>query len=149
MSKSPSSRRRPRGRYRYSDDCRRPFPNVEPATLHCATYEITPLGRVYRDDGLLLRPRVHNLHIQLNSGHKACSLPKAVYEVFGRKSKKMPRTYGPVDWVPWVHPDGEIDEATGRRSCSVKHVVLANRFDLIRIARGTMPLEQLKTVKIR
>ena len=142
MSKDPSTRRRGVGRYRFADDYRVPFPGATPASISHAAYVLTPLGRVYRDDGFLLRPSADKLRVKLNGKSVVRSLPNAVYKAFGRK--KMP----PL-WVVWVPPDAPIDEVTGRRSCSVKNVVLVNRGDLIRLAAGTIKLEQIKRTKIR
>ena len=66
MSKNPSTRRRGVGRYRFADDYRVPFPGATPASISHAAYVLTPLGRVYRDDGFLLRPSADKLRVKLN-----------------------------------------------------------------------------------
>ena len=145
MSKRLTSRRRRGyGRFRLSDDCRAPFPGLTPRGPHCATYELTALGRVYRDDGRLLLPSPGKYsRIRLNDRKNVRSLPKALYTLFGTKPLPSPL------WCPWILPSAPIDELTGRRSYSMKHLRLAFRPDLQRLGFGTITAEQVQTVRAR
>lgn len=160
MSKSSSYRPRGLGRFRVSDDYRVLFPDHTPPSDRSAQYFLTSLGRVYRDDGLLLRPRAKDLRVKFNNGVVLKSVPVAVYKAFGRKAPKVGRVLHagksdvPVDpedacWRPWVSPLAPIDDKTGRRSCATRYVKLAFAGDLIRLSHGTITPKQVKTMRIR
>lgn len=121
-----------------SDDCKVLFPNHEPASIFRAYYYVTPLGRVYRDDGRLLRPHAKTLKVKLNHGQVYMSVPAAIYAAFGNIDKGS-------QFVPWVPPDALIDELTGRRSCDVRTLRLVHHGNLVRLGHGTLKLADLRT----
>lgn len=128
------------GKFRLSDEHRVLFPGLEPTGLHAAWYYITPLGRVYRDDGRLLKPHAKTLKVKLNGGRVYRSVPAAVYAAFGNVKK------GAL-FIPWVPEDAPLDELTGRRTCDIRKIRLVHRGNLIRLAQGSIEPSQLKTYK--
>jgi hypothetical protein len=104
-------------------------------------YYITALGRVYRDDGRLMKIEA-NLHVNLNRHpNTQKSLPKAVALAFGLK----PPSYGAA-WRAWVDPDGPIDPLTGRLRCSVADIVYVPHSELIAYyMSGKDPAKKPKT----
>jgi hypothetical protein len=69
-----------------TDDVKVKLPDYEPKSDRAAHYNITPMGRVYRDDGKLLRPHPETLKIGLGGGGQSRSLPRLVFRAFGRST---------------------------------------------------------------
>ena len=142
MSRRPSlfEPSRSIGKFSLSDEHRVLFPGLTPAGVRSARYYVTPLGRVYRDDGRLLRPHERTLKVKLNGGRVYRSVPAAVFAAFGNVNRSKP-------YIAWVPEDAPIDELTGRRSCDIRELKLVKRGELIKLARGTLEREQLKFYK--
>jgi hypothetical protein len=116
-----------------SDDNRVPFPGLT-TPPNWASYVITALGRVYRNDGRLLAVDEH-LNVRLNKGRFTRSVPAAVAKAFGHPPPRYQAA-----WRPWVDPDGPIDPLTGRTRCSVADIKYVPHSELVAFGRtGTKP----------
>ena len=133
----------PRGRkVPLTDERRVPFPEVPVLPAHQARYFITPMGRVYRDDGRLLKPAPATSMIRLNGSNVDRSVPRAVFRAFGRVKPPEGETWD--CWIPYGTPD---DELTGRRRCSVIDVHLVPRSELVQLhTYGRYPKTLVKIV---
>lgn len=131
----PRRRRRPPPRRKkldveISDDNRAPFPGLSIDSHKQARYEVTALGRVYRDDGRLLAVSRH-LRVCLCSGRFAPSLPAAVAKAFGHPP---PAWQDQWLWRAWVDPTGPVDELTGRLSCAANLIRYVPHAEIVRYA---------------
>lgn len=130
------------------DRDRRPLPGAVERPTRFARYNVSAAGRVRRDDGFLLTPSYGSngaVKININGGRQSRSLPRVVYDAFGT-------LHSPEDgktWVPWVDPDGPLDEATGRLRVTVYDVVLVRHGDLIRYGqnRSKPPTDRMPIVE--
>lgn len=123
----------------------------EQRRVNQARYSITPLGRVYRDDGRLLVPD-GNLKINFHGGRVSRSLPKLVFLAFAHP-ELLARWHEPADplhvYDPWVETFGERDEVTKRRRCTVRDVVLVPHAELITFGRyGRPPATRLSILEL-
>jgi hypothetical protein len=135
-----------------SDDNRKPVPTLGDNDPTRATYVITPLGHVYRDDGRLLTPFAHLNHLKLQfCRRRRRSLPKLVFLAFGHP-RLIERWHDRDDlgsYDPWVDSRGRLDPLTGRPSCSVYDVWLIPRRELVDLgARGRLVRTRLSILKL-
>ena len=131
-----------------SDAVRVPVPTLEPSPDQ-ARYLITPLGRVYRDDGRLLTPR-DDLKIRVNGNVFCRAIPLLVFLAFAHPGLVEAREAGPLaDWHPWVDKFGPRDDLTGVRRCTVDDVMLVPHGELVRYGRrGIVPTTRLPILKL-
>ena len=148
MSRKPSKRPSPHV-VDLSDTVRVPVPGLENRP-NCARYLVTPLGRVYRDDGRLLAPR-SDLKVRLNGNSRARTVPHIVTLAFGHPLLLTRWTADDGDlrsYRAWVHPFGPKDSLTGQVRCTVNDVVLVPHAELIRFGRyGRWPTTRLPILK--
>jgi hypothetical protein len=145
MPRQPSSKRPPEHCVVVSDTTRVPVPGVR-IDAHLPRYHITPLGRVYRDDGRLLLPYYNDNQIAVSfaSGRWRLSLPKLVFLAYGHPLLIERWRDDLRDHDPWLFPFGPNDELTGRTRCTVHDVVLVPRKEQIRFGMNSrLPRTQL------
>jgi hypothetical protein len=136
-----------------SDETRVPVPGLVPKNHNYATYTVTPLGHIYRDDGRLLTPTADGW-IKFNGGRNSRTLARVVFLAFGRpelvagwrvKEKDVLINGTPHD--VWVDPRGPTDELTGRLRCTVHDVKLVPHGELIKFGRRSeIPKTQIPII---